>query len=49
VALEADKAGPGHYVVRRADIAPAGDWRLTIDARVSRFDAYRAEVEVPVK
>ena len=49
VALEAEKAGPGHYVVRRADIAPAGDWTLAIDARVSKFDAYRAEVEVPVK
>jgi copper transport protein len=49
VELRADKAGPGHYVVRRAQIAPAGDWTLTIDARVSRFDAYRARLEVPVK
>jgi copper transport protein len=47
--LRAEKAGPGHYLVRRAQLAPAGTWRLTIDARVSEFDAYRAELEVPVK
>ena len=47
--LRAEKAGPGHYVVRRAAIAPAGDWKLVLDARVSKFDAYRAEVEVPIK
>jgi copper transport protein len=46
--LRADKAGPGHYVVRRADIAPGGEWKLTVQARVSAFDAYQAEVEVPV-
>ncbi len=47
--LRADKAGPGHYVVRRAQIAPAGDWKLELIARVSRFDEYRAQVEVPIK
>ena len=47
--LRADKAGPGHYVIRRAAIAPAGDWRLEFDARVSKFDAYRAEVKAPIK
>jgi copper transport protein len=49
VHLRVQKAGPGHYVIRRADIAPGGDWTLTIDARVSKFDAYRAQVEVSVK
>ncbi len=47
--LRAEKAGPGHYVVRRAGIAPAGDWRLEVDARVSKFDAYREVTEVPIK
>ena len=47
--LQAEKAGPGHYVVRRATVAPAGDWVVVLDARVSKFDAYRAEVEVPIK
>jgi copper transport protein len=47
--LRVDKAGPGHYVIRRAAIAPAGDWKLELDARVSRFDAYRADLEVPIR
>jgi hypothetical protein len=34
--LQAEKAGPGHYVVRRTQLAPAGDWRL--EARVGEFD-----------
>ena len=47
--LRAEKAGPGHYLVRRSAIAPAGDWKLELDARVSKFDAYRAELKVPIK
>lgn len=47
--LQAEKAGPGHYLVRRAMVTPAGDWKLELEARVSKFDAYRAEVEVPIK
>ena len=47
--LRAEKAGPGHYVVRRATVTPAGDWKLEFDARVSKFDAYSAEVTVPIK
>jgi copper transport protein len=47
--LRADRAGPGHYVVRRAQVAPAGDWKLEIEARVSKFDEYRAQVDVRVK
>ena len=33
--LDAQKAGPGHWVVRRWTVAPAGDWRLEVSARVS--------------
>jgi copper transport protein len=47
--LRAAKAGPGHYVIRRAQLAPAGDWRLEVSARVSAFDAYTARVEVPIR
>jgi copper transport protein len=47
--LPADKAGPGHYVVRRTQLAPAGDWRLDVSARVSEFDLYETTVEVPIK
>jgi copper transport protein len=47
--LHAEKAGPGHYIVRRAQLAPAGDWRLEVSARVSEFDLYETRVEVPVE
>lgn len=47
--LRAERAGPGHYVIRAADIAPAGDWRLDVSARVSAFDAYAAEIDVPIR
>jgi copper transport protein len=47
--LPADKAGPGHYVVRRTQLAPAGDWRLEVSARVSEFNLYEKTVEVPIK
>jgi copper transport protein len=47
--LPVAKAGPGHYVVRRASIAPAGDWRLDLSLRVSAFDAYERRIEVPIR
>jgi copper transport protein len=47
--LPAEKAGPGHYVVRRAGIAPEGDWQLEVSARVSEFDAYTAEIDVEIE
>jgi copper transport protein len=47
--LDAQKAGPGHYVIRRAGLAPKGDWRLDVSARVSAFDQYTAHIEVPIR
>jgi hypothetical protein len=47
--LDAQKAGPGHYVIRRADLAPKGDWRLEVTSRVSAFDEYAAHFEVPIR
>lgn len=47
--LPASKTGPGHYTVRGAMLAPAGDWTLAVQARVSEFDAYDAKLEVPVR
>ena len=47
--VRTDKAGPGHWVARRAAIAPQGDWTLTVAADVSDFEQYRAQVEVPVR
>jgi copper transport protein len=44
-----DKAGPGHYVARRALISPGGDWRLHVAALVSEFEQHRGVIEVPVE
>ena len=44
-----DKAGPGHWVARRAQIVPRGDWQLVIAGRVSGFEEHRARFEVPVR
>lgn len=47
--LDALKSGPGHYVVRDAQFAPGGDWRLDVSLRISAFDEYATEVEVPIR
>ena len=47
--LDARPAGPGHWVVAGAPLAPAGAWRVTVTNRVTEFDEYEAKVEVPVR
>ena len=49
IELDATKAGPGHYVVSGGSFSLAGDWRVTVDARVSEFDQYRARFDVPIE
>lgn len=49
IALDVRKAGPGHYTVARADLAPAGDWSLTVRAPVSDFEELRTAIEVPIR
>ena len=49
IELESRKAGPGHYVIGGAPLAPAGDWTLQIVARVSDFDEFRTRFVVPIK
>lgn len=49
LAADVEKAGPGHYVVRRAEILPGGEWEIAVRARVSEFEEYRAELEVLVR
>ena len=46
---EVTKSGPGHYVVRDAQLGVAGDWTFEIGARVSAFDRYETDVEVPIR
>jgi copper transport protein len=43
------KAGPGHYTAPRAELMPAGDWRLTVRVRISQFEELRAQLEVPIR
>ena len=47
--LQANKAGPGHYIVTNGTFGVRGDWRLTVVARVSEFDEYRTTLKVPIK
>jgi copper transport protein len=43
------KAGPGHYVADTLQLAPGGDWRLTVVDRISDFDEYTKALKVPVR
>lgn len=47
--LQPQRSGPGHYTVQGAQLGVAGDWRLEVAMRVSAFDEYRAQVEVPIR
>ena len=39
---------PGTYVVRRANLSPAGEWELRIDARRGEFDLFSDTVHVSI-
>jgi copper transport protein len=47
--LQANLAGPGHYVLSSAELSPGGAWQLQITDRVSEFEEYAKTIEVPVK
>ena len=49
VDLRPRPSGPGHYVIRDADLAVSGTWELVFDARVSAFEQHTAIVEVPIR
>jgi copper transport protein len=42
-------AGPGHYVATAAALPVAGQWRLTVGARVGEFDQYDTTIDILVK
>jgi copper transport protein len=46
--LRAHRAGPGHFLVPRAQLALAGDWQLSVETRRGEFDAATATVSVPI-
>ena len=39
---------PGAYVVRRANLAPGGEWELRIDARRGEFDLFSDTVHISI-
>jgi copper transport protein len=41
--------GSGGLVVRNANLAPAGDWQLRIEARQGEFDLYTKTITVPIE
>jgi copper transport protein len=47
--LEVQNAGPGHFIVPDALLNAPGDWEIDIVLRVSEFDQFEEEVEVPVR
>src|SRR4029077_1871139 len=48
LALHANLAGPGHYVLSSAVLSPGGTWSLRILDRVSEFEEYARTVKVPI-
>jgi copper transport protein len=48
IELALRRAGPGHYVVERAQLAPAGDWTVDLVARAGEFDQFDTSFEVEV-
>lgn len=47
--LEPQRSGPGHFTVPGAQLGVAGDWLLEVTVRVSAFDQYAAQIEVPIR
>jgi copper transport protein len=40
---------PGTYVVKRANLSPAGDWELAVEAVRGKFDLFTEKVQIPIK
>ena len=49
IEFETTKAGPGHFLVSGAAFGVEGEWTVEIAARVSDFDEFRTNLEVPVR
>jgi copper transport protein len=45
----AQKAGPGHYVITGAQFVPGGKWQVRVTDRVSEFDEYNTTIDVPIR
>jgi copper transport protein len=49
LALKANLAGPGHYILSSAVLSPAGTWEIEITDRVSEFEQHSRVVKVPIR
>ena len=49
LALHANLAGPGHYILSSAELTPGGTWQLQLTDRVSEFQEYSKTVKVPIQ
>lgn len=50
LSIPLSKAGPGHYTTSApAALAVPGDWTLDVAVRVSDFDQYEQQIEVPIQ
>ncbi len=47
--LQANVAGPGHFILSSAELSPGGTWELQITDRVSEFEEYSRTVKVPIR
>ncbi|HEX5503238.1 MAG TPA: CopD family protein [Thermomicrobiales bacterium] len=46
--LSVQNGGPGHYIVPSALLNAPGDWEINLALRVSEFEQFEEEIEVPV-
>ena len=49
LALKANAAGPGHYVLDSTVLSPGGTWEIEITDRVSEFEQHTGTVAVPIR
>jgi copper transport protein len=49
LALRANVAGPGHYILNAAVLSPGGAWEIQITDRVSEFEEFTRTVDVPIR
>ena len=47
--LQANQAGPGHYILSSAELTPGGTWEIKITDRISEFEQYSRTVNVPIQ
>jgi hypothetical protein len=48
IAMDAMKAGPGHYMIDTATLGAPGDWVFDVVHQVSDFDEYEQKLNVKI-